>query len=615
MENLDGKQFGAYRIISPFGEGGMATVYKAYQPSMDRFVALKVLPRFHSTDPEFIGRFEQEAKALAQLQHPHILPVYDFGESDGYTYFVMPLMQSGNLAELLAVEKLSLERINQVISQVGTALEFAHSRGFIHRDVKPSNILRDESGNCMLMDFGIAKIIEGSKEFTRTGGILGTPAYMSPEQGSGKKINYKSDIYSLGIILYEMVTGRPPFDAETPVAIIFKHVHAPLPPPSTFNPALSEEVERVILKSLAKEPADRYESVRAMVDALSRAVTASQRSALKEVDLPPTIQDKKPEAISIAADFPVKDLKREQAPGLQPTKEEVDPSLDAPQILDEFPHQPSEVPDPSPSKKFVLPKLQFSRRTTVIGIAGVLIAIIAIFFIAGAINQPSAVAPTLAPPLVPNVQIEDIHCLEFIQNDIDVRSAWLDFAVDLDGRITSDQEWSDTACLNVTLGEPNYVGDEKLWEGRVTSKWWIKNDDQWVYFLVGVHVKEASEPGAAVNYFWPLPYNEVTGWEHSDGAWVDRDGETWDSHGWDEETWYADTQEPGGENNVEGMSAREPNYYWFEFRKPLDSGDRYDWSWTPGESIGEVGDLLLIVVDSGLQTHYELDIKLQLADG
>jgi serine/threonine protein kinase len=288
MEDITGKQFGSYRIVSRFGEGGMATVYKAYQPSMDRYVALKVLPRFHSSDPEFLGRFEQEAKALAQLQHTHILPIYDFGESEGYTYFVMPLMHDGNLAELMAKERLPLPRIHQIISQVGSALDFAHMRGFIHRDVKPSNILLDESGNCILMDFGIAKIIEGSMEFTRTGGILGTPVYMSPEQGSGQKIDHKTDIYALGVILYEMATGRPPFEADTPVAIIFKHVHDPLPPPSSLNPDIPEEFERVILKSLAKQPQDRYATAREMVDALSRAVIASQRPA---IELPETERD------------------------------------------------------------------------------------------------------------------------------------------------------------------------------------------------------------------------------------------------------------------------------------------------------------------------------------
>jgi serine/threonine protein kinase len=291
MEDLIGKQFGTYQIISQCGQGGMATVYKAYQPSMDRYVALKVLPSFHSTDPEFLGRFEQEAKALAQLQHPHILPVYDYGESEGFTYFVMPLMQQGNLSELIEKEKLSYNRINQIITQIGGALEFAHTQGFIHRDVKPSNILLDASGNCMLMDFGIAKIIEGSKVFTQTGGILGTPAYMSPEQGSGHKIDHRTDIYSLGIILYEMVTGQTPYEAETPVAVIFKHVHDPLPPPSTLVPDLPEDIERVILKSLVKDPDERYQTVREMVDALSSAVATILRQESTVIASPPSVQE------------------------------------------------------------------------------------------------------------------------------------------------------------------------------------------------------------------------------------------------------------------------------------------------------------------------------------
>jgi serine/threonine protein kinase len=315
MEDLTGKQFGSYQIISPFGEGGMATVYKAYQPSMDRFVALKVLPRFHSSDPEFLGRFEQEAKALAQLQHLHILSVYDYGEAEGYTYFVMPLMQDGNLTELLSREQLTLERVNQIISQVGSALEYAHTRGFIHRDVKPSNILLDESGNCMLMDFGIAKIIEGSKEFTRTGGVLGTPAYMSPEQGSGrKKIDHKSDIYSLGIILYEMVTGRPPYEAETPIAIIFKHVHDPLPPPSSIKTDVPEDVERVILKSLAKDPNDRYETVREMMDALSMAVNRITLRVEPEPDPYSTMLEVTPEPPSEVSDLTIPEPEIEESP-------------------------------------------------------------------------------------------------------------------------------------------------------------------------------------------------------------------------------------------------------------------------------------------------------------
>src|SRR5512145_895045 len=207
MEDLTGKQFGHYQIVAPLGEGGMAAVYKAYQPAMERYVAIKVLPRHMAGSPEFIARFKREAHLLAQLQHPHILPVFDYGESDGYTYIVMPFLQSGTLADLLKTRRVSLPEIYRIISQIGDALGYAHARGMIHRDVKPSNVLIDERGNCLLTDFGLARMAETGSMLTSSGAIMGTPAYMSPEQGAGNQVDGRSDIYALGVILFEMVTG------------------------------------------------------------------------------------------------------------------------------------------------------------------------------------------------------------------------------------------------------------------------------------------------------------------------------------------------------------------------------------------------------------------------
>jgi len=280
VQDLCGRQLGQYQIVAPLAEGGMAAVYKAYQPGMERYVALKILPRYFASDPQFIGRFHQEAKVIAKLQHPHILPVFDFGEADGYTYLVMPFVESGTLADLMHGQPLPLPRIRSIISQVGDALDYAHAHGLVHRDVKPSNVLVDERGNCLLMDFGIAKIVEGTAQFTETGGIVGTPAYMSPEQGLGQELDGRSDIYSLGVMLYEMATGRPPFDAETPMAIVIKHIHDPLPPPRTINPALSEALERVILKSLTKQPEDRYATAADMVRALQATDMRSAAAAM-----------------------------------------------------------------------------------------------------------------------------------------------------------------------------------------------------------------------------------------------------------------------------------------------------------------------------------------------
>ena len=280
MEDLTGKQLGSYQIVASLGEGGMAAVYKAYQPAMDRYVALKVLPRHFASDPQFIGRFQQEARLLAKLQHPHILPVFDFGETDGYTYIVMPYVESGTLTNLMHGQSLPLEQVRKVISQVGDALDYAHTRGLIHRDVKPTNVLLDERGNCLLTDFGLAKIIESSIHMTASGMIMGTPAYMSPEQGLGDKLDARTDIYSLGVILYELATGRAPYSAETPMAVVFKHIYDPLPPPRNVASSLPEALERVILKALAKNPEDRFITANEMVKALQASLPETAASQI-----------------------------------------------------------------------------------------------------------------------------------------------------------------------------------------------------------------------------------------------------------------------------------------------------------------------------------------------
>ena len=269
MEDLSGRTFGVYRVLEPLGRGGMASVYKAYQPAVDRHVALKVLPRHLAEDPKFLARFEQEAKILAKLQHPHILPVHDFGESDGFTYIVMPFIRTGTLAATLNGQPLPFDQIKRVITQIGDALDCAHAQGLVHRDVKPSNILLDERGNCLLADFGIAKMLEGADTLTATGSLIGTPQYMSPEQGMGAPIDGRSDIYSLGVVLYEMATGQVPFEAETPLAVVVKHIHDPLPVPSRVNPTIPESLHRMILRAMHKDPSQRFPTANAMVAAMS----------------------------------------------------------------------------------------------------------------------------------------------------------------------------------------------------------------------------------------------------------------------------------------------------------------------------------------------------------
>ena len=268
-----GQMIGPYRIIEQIGQGGMATVYKAYHAAVDRYVAIKILPRHFALDTQFTGRFKQEAKFIANLEHPHILPIYDYGESDGLTYLVMRYMDAGTLRSRIAAGRLSLTEVDNFFTQIADALDYAHTKGVIHRDLKPANVLIDSRGSAFLTDFGIAKIIEGTSHFTNTGAVIGTPAYMSPEQGQGIKLDQRSDIYSLGIVLYEMVTGRIPFDAETPFAIIFKHLYDPLPLPSTIRPDTPGPIERVILKALAKNPADRFASAKEFQESWKKALT------------------------------------------------------------------------------------------------------------------------------------------------------------------------------------------------------------------------------------------------------------------------------------------------------------------------------------------------------
>ena len=287
MEDLTGKQFGAYEIVAPLGEGGMGAVYKAYQPAMERFVAVKVLSRTLAESKEFTNRFQREAIMLAQLQHPHILPVFDYGQKDGYSYIVMPFLQNGTLAELLQARRRTLSEIHQIMTQVGGALGYAHARGMIHRDVKPSNVLIDEQGNCLLTDFGLARMIQASSDrLTSAGTVMGTPAYMSPEQGKGDSVDGRTDLYALGVIFYEMLTGQVPYQDDFPMMVVIKHIRDPLPSVRELAPELNDAIERVVNKSLAKEPNERYQTAEDFVQAVKKAMQVNPpgRAVSKTMD-------------------------------------------------------------------------------------------------------------------------------------------------------------------------------------------------------------------------------------------------------------------------------------------------------------------------------------------
>jgi len=269
-----GETVGPYRIIEQLGHGGMATVYKAYHPALDRDVAIKVLHPAFKNDPQFFARFQREARIVAKLEHPNIVPVYDFNEHKGEPYLVMRYVQGHTLKAHMSHKPMPLDEVLKLMHPVCNALEYAHEQGVLHRDIKPSNIMLTDEGNVFLTDFGLARMAEMGESTLSQDMMVGTPQYISPEQAQGQKnLDGRTDIYSLGVILFEMLTGSVPYSGDTPFAIIHDHIYKPLPLPHTINSKIDNRLEKVILRALAKNPDDRFSSMAVFWAALDSAIS------------------------------------------------------------------------------------------------------------------------------------------------------------------------------------------------------------------------------------------------------------------------------------------------------------------------------------------------------
>jgi serine/threonine-protein kinase len=291
-QKLEGQTLGKYRILDALGRGGMAQVYRGYHPQLDRYVALKVLRSDLVEQDEFLGRFKREAHAVSGLRHTNIVQVFDFDVQGDLHYMVMELLEGDTLRARLNEyrvrgERMPLNEILRVLVEVLAGLEYAHGEGIIHRDIKPANIMLTKRGQAVLTDFGIAQIV-GSTQYTVSGALMGTLNYMAPEQGLKGTCDERSDIYSLGIVLYEMLTGYTPFDADTPLAILMKHLNDPLPLPSQVDPSLPREIEQIVLKALSKDPADRFQSADEMAQAVQSVLDGKLPNAARPMVPPPS---------------------------------------------------------------------------------------------------------------------------------------------------------------------------------------------------------------------------------------------------------------------------------------------------------------------------------------
>lgn len=290
MAKLEGQKLGKYELIERMAQGGMAEVYAAFQPGVERTVVLKVLHGHLVDNQDIVARFQREARAAGRLQHPHIVRVIDIGIEDDNYFMVMDYLQGGTLGDYLKARgRIPAEAALRLAAQLIDALQSAHAQGIVHRDIKPSNILfaDDSYEQVLLTDFGLASLRDDADgSLTVTGAMVGTPTYMSPEAVRGEVCDERSDLYSLGVVLYEMVTGKPPYIANTPYSMLMKQTNDPLPSPRSINPELPEAVEELLLSILAKDPAERLQTAAQ----LARAIHGTQQALCMQSGAPANTQ-------------------------------------------------------------------------------------------------------------------------------------------------------------------------------------------------------------------------------------------------------------------------------------------------------------------------------------
>lgn len=289
--SLVGRNLGQYKILSVLGSGGMASVYLGYQATIDRQVAIKILPPHPGLDADFRERFQLEARTIGNLQNPGILPLYDYGTEDDVLYLVMAYVQGGTLADEISNGAMDVHEVERILRIIASALDYAHRQGVIHRDIKPANILMQE-GHPLLADFGMVKMLSTESQLTGTA-IVGTPAYMPPEQGRGDEIDARADIYSLGVVVYEMLTGQQPYRSDSPMQMIFQHMNDPIPSIHDVRDDLPAELQSVMNRVLAKMPDDRYATAADFAQDFSRVIRSDSSFMRIQKGLPVGVRTEK----------------------------------------------------------------------------------------------------------------------------------------------------------------------------------------------------------------------------------------------------------------------------------------------------------------------------------